>query len=72
MNNIRIVVNKIPISASRPRVSRFSAYYSEPYRSYKEEIKEFMTKYMSNEEKLMYPKHEPLHIDIIFYMPIHQ
>jgi len=71
MKNIMITVPKAPVSASRPRVPRYGKpYYNEPYNTYKQYLKDYMKMFMFESKNLVYPKYEPLHIDIIFYMEI--
>lgn len=70
MRSIQLTIDETPIPASRPRVTKYSTYYKEPYLSYKAKLLDYMTKATSGYKNPVFAKYEPLHIDIIFYMPI--
>lgn len=65
-----IEINEIPIPASRPRISKFRTYYNEPYKSYKELLKEKIIDCIPKVSFPLYEQYKPLKIQIIFYMPI--
>ena len=67
---MKITVNHPPIAASRPRVTRWATFYNEPYSSYRDYLKTYMTKAASEQKIEMHKKHVPLCVDIDFYMPI--
>tara|TARA_R110000737_G_scaffold343457_1_gene369447 strand:- start:298 stop:696 length:399 start_codon:yes stop_codon:yes gene_type:complete len=41
---IEIFLNNKPMSASRPRISKFGAYYSKTYMNYRSEVKQILDK----------------------------
>jgi Holliday junction resolvase RusA-like endonuclease len=59
---VKLVLGMNPVSASRPRVSRWGTYYAEPYKSWKKraaaEVRESLP-----------PKHKP--IDCVMKVTIH-
>ena len=72
MNELSITINEIPIPASRPRVSRWSTYYNEPYKSYKAFLEQYLSKYMDKDKNPVFSKYEPLIIHIDFHLPMPQ
>lgn len=68
---VDFVINGNPIPAPRPRVPRRGKpYYTEPYLSYKENLKNKLLVIASGKEKPIYKKYKPLKVEINFYMPI--
>ena len=65
---LAIVINEKPVPASRPRASKWGAYYNEPYKTYKQYLANFFYQFMK--DKKPYEKGVPLRVDIDFYMPI--
>lgn len=65
-----IEINEVPIPASRPRVSRFRTFYSEPYNSYKTLLKQKIIECMPKRSFPVYEQYKPLKLHIVFYMPI--
>ena len=67
-----ITINEIPIPASRPRVTRWNTYYNEPYKSYKEFLDIYLSKYKSEDKSAIFQKYEPIEVYIDFYLPMPQ
>lgn len=67
-----IIINETPIPASRPRVTRWSTYYNEPYKSYKEFLDIYLSKYKAEDKSTIFQKSEPIEVYIDFYLPIPQ
>ncbi len=63
-------INLIPIAASRPRVTRYSTYYAEPYNSYKDILKVLIGKEVAKTKRPLFKQYEPLKLRVIFFMPI--
>jgi len=59
-----------PIAASRPRVTRWSTYYKEPYNSYKELLKQKMELYTRGNKTPLFDDGVALELDVLFEMEI--
>lgn len=70
MREYIITVHRKPIPASRPRVTRWSSYYKEPYNSYKDILKDIMMNESGSLLKPVFDASMALKIDIIFELEI--
>jgi len=64
------IIDHIPIPASRPRVSRWSTYYNEPYNSYKKFLEQNILDSIGKKEMPIFSKYEPIIVEVVFEMPI--
>jgi len=67
---MKIIVPHVPVVASRPRVTKWSTYFKEPYNSYKKYLGNFFKEWILENHHEIFPQYVPLRVDISFYMPI--
>lgn len=68
ISKIEIFIPVKPVSASRPRISRFGAYYSDSYMLYRKETHAFLTKIAKDYpigKKTLFT----IHVEFICYKP---
>ncbi|MGB1226457.1 MAG: RusA family crossover junction endodeoxyribonuclease [Poseidonibacter sp.] len=70
MEKFNLNINVNPIAASRPRVSRFSTYYNEPYRSHKELLKNKVLVANVGQSKPLFSRYRPLEMEINYYIKL--
>ncbi|WP_241685238.1 RusA family crossover junction endodeoxyribonuclease [Companilactobacillus metriopterae] len=64
---LNLVINEIPVPASRPRVARWGTYIAEPYKSYKKYVEQLGKEQFKNKH---FEQGIALSVDIKFYRPI--
>ena len=70
MKEYTIIINRKPIPASRPRVMKWSTFYNEPYKSYKDLLKDIMMNESGSLLKPVFDGSMALKIDIVFELEI--
>ena len=70
MKEYTIIINRKPIPASRPRVTRWSTFYNEPYNSYKDILKDMMINETGVFLNPIFDASMALKIDIVFELEI--